>query len=239
MKQLSRRFLVSAFALFVAACVLRAPASLLTLILPPSIQLRNVEGSFWNGQAAAVGVGGLLVQEQVAWRFRPQSLLAARLEWVISGRLAERDSRLTLSVRASGVELAGVNVVVPLEPYAALHPRLKPAQLGAQLHVTTTSLRPQAPMAATVSVDQLSSPLVPQGELGSYTLALDAASDGKGTWRIAPVSGNLQITGQGQFDAGQSQIHGQVLLTAKSPMPGLTPVLAALPKVGEGYQLAF
>ena len=239
MKQLSRRFLVSAFALFAADCVLRAPASLLTLILPPSVQLRNVEGSFWNGQAAAVGVGGLLVQEQVAWRFRPQSLLTAKLEWTISGHLAERDSSLMLSVRPSGVELAGVSVVVPLEPFAALHPRLKPAQLGALLHATAKSLRPHAPMAAMVNIDQLSSPLVPQSELGSYTLALDAAADGKGTWRIAPVSGNLQITGQGQFDAGQSQIHGQVVLTAKTPMPGLTPVLAALPKVGEGYQLAF
>ena len=239
MKQLSRRFLVSAVALFVAACVLRAPASLLTLILPPSVQLRNVEGSFWNGQASAVGVGGLLVQEQVAWRFRPQSVLAATLEWTISGRLAERDSRLTLSVRPSGVELAGVSVVLPLEPFAALHPRLKLAQLGAQLHATATRLRPQAPLAATVNIDQLSSPLVPQSALGSYTLALEAGADGKGSWRIAPVSGNLQITGQGRFDAGQSQIHGQVLLTAKTPMPGLTPVLAALPKVGEGYQLAF
>lgn len=239
MKQLSRRFVVSAVALFVVACVLRAPASLLTLILPPGIQLRNVEGSFWNGQASAVGVGGLLVQEQVAWRFRPQALLAARLEWTISGRLAERESRLTLGVRASGVELAGVSVVVPLEPFAALHPRLKPAQLGARLHATATSLRPQAPMAATVNIDQLSSPLVPQSELGSYTLALEAAADGKGTWRIAPVSGNLQIAGQGQFDAGQSQIHGQVLLTTKTPMPGLAPVLAALPKVGDGHQLTF
>lgn len=239
MKQVSRRFLVSAAALFVAACVLRAPASLLTLILPTSIQLRNVEGSFWNGQASAIGLGGLLVQEQVAWRFRPQSVLAGKLEWTISGRLAERDSRLTLSVRPSGVELAGVSVVVPLEPFAALHPRLKPAQLGAQLHATAASLRSQAPMTVTVNVDQLSSPLVPQRELGSYTLAFEAAADGKGTWRIAPVSGNLQITGQGQFDAGQSQIHGQVLLTTKTPMPGLTPVLAALPKAGEGYQLTF
>ena len=239
MKQRSRRFLVSAAALFLATCVLRAPASLLTLILPPSVQLRNVEGSFWNGQVSAVGVGGLLVQEQVAWRFRPQAVLAAKLEWTISGRLAEHNSRLTLSVRPSGVELAGVSVVLPLEPFAALHPRLKPAQLGAQLHATAKSLRPQAPMVATVSIDRLSSPMVPQSDLGSYTLALEAAADGKGSWRITPVSGNLQVTGQGQFDVGQSQVHGQVLLTAKSPMPGLTPVLAALPKVGEGYQLAF
>lgn len=237
-----RRTLAVAAVLLAAAVVLRAPVSLITVFLPPGLQLKSVEGSLWNGQAAAVGVGGLLVQERLVWRFKPQALLGAKLEWAISGQLAEQSSRLNLAVRPGGIDVSDVSVFLPLEPLAALHPKLKPAQLGARLHATAKTLaglwNGKSATTGTLLVDQLSTPLVPQGALGSYTLEFDATA-GKGSWRIAPVAGNLLALGQGDFDASQAKLHGQLTLTPQAPMPGLMPVLSSLPKVGEGFQLAF
>ncbi len=238
-----RRTLIVVALLLVAFAVVRAPASLVTLLLPPTIQLRNVEGSFWNGQASAVGLGGVIVQEQVEWRFRPQALLGARLVWAVSGRFADQASRFTLALRPGAAELKGVSLVLPLEPFAALHAKLKAAQLGAVLRIDAKALSVGAPVAATVAVDQLFTPLVPQGVLGSYRLDLnrevDGTGKGKGSWQVSTGSGNLQVAGQGAFDSGVGKIGGQLTLTPQTPMPGLTPVLSSLPKVGDGFQLAF
>ena len=71
---LTRRFFLWA-GIFVLALIVRVPASLVSLALPPEIQVREIEGSLWNGRASAVGLGDRLVQEQVAWTFQPRALL--------------------------------------------------------------------------------------------------------------------------------------------------------------------
>ena len=235
----SRRTLVIVATLFLLACLIRVPASLITLALPQDLQLRNVEGTFWNGSASALGVGGMLVQEHIEWNFQPSSLLGAKFEWAVRGRLADKSSRLNLSLRPGGGEIHDLSVFLPLEPFAALHPRLKGAQLGAELHATATRLAPDQRASIQLAIARLFSPLVPQDELGSYKVEIDAESDGRGSWRIVPVAGKLQIAGSGDFDAARNIARGQVTLTPQAPMPGLTPLLSMLPKAGEGYQLAF
>ena len=234
-----RRTLIIVGCLFVVFAVLRAPAGLMTLLLPPSIQLRNVAGSFWNGQASAVGLGGVIVQEQVEWRFQPQAMLGASLVWAVSGRFADQASRLTLALHPHGAEIKDVSLVLPLEPFAALQARIRPAQFGAALRINAKSLRQDAPVAASVAIDQLFTPLVPQGVLGSYRLDLNGKASGKGNWQATTVAGSLQVAGQGSFDAGPGKVSGQLTLTPQAPMPGLNAVLSSLPKVGDGFQLAF
>ena len=235
----SRRTLVIIALLFLLACLIRVPASLITLALPQDLQLRNVEGTFWNGSASALGVGGMLVQEHVEWHFQPASLLGAKFEWAVRGRLADKASRLNLSLRPGRAEIHDLSVFLPLEPFAALHPRLKAAQLGAELHATATQLAPDQRASIQFAIARLFSPLVPQDELGSYTLEIDVEPGGRGSWRIVPVAGKLQIAGSGDFDAARNSARGQVTLTPQAPMPGLTPLLSTLPKAGEGFQLVF
>lgn len=225
--------------IFILFLIVRLPVSFVTLVLPPEIQLRNIEGSFWNGQASAIGVGGMLVQERVSWSFLPRALLDAKLAWAVGGRLADRTSRLELAIRPGGAELNGVDLVLPLEPLAALDARLKPAQLGAVLRVTAKSLRMRSPVVASVAVEYLFTPLFPQGELGNYRLDCKGNADGKGDWQIATVNGLLQVVGKGTFDAGQSKISGQLTLTPRSPIPGLSPLLDSLPKAGDGFTMSF
>ena len=239
MKALPRRALVMVLALFALFGVIRAPASLLTLWLPKTVQLKNVEGSLWNGRVSAVGVGGMVVQERVEWHFRPQALMSGALVWTISGRFGEKTSQLNAALRATGAELAEVSVFLPLEPLAALHPKLKAVQLGALLHATSRRLNANAPLKAAVDVDGAFSALVPQsGSLGTYRVEVEVAADGKGRWTLTSLPGLLGATGQGQFDVNRSQADGQLVLTPSAPIPGLSPLLTQLPRAGDGYLIS-
>ncbi|MDR2788231.1 MAG: type II secretion system protein N [Candidatus Accumulibacter sp.] len=234
----ARRAFLFAAGVFLLALIVRLPASFVALALPGEIQIRNVEGSFWNGRASAVGVGGMLVQERLSWRFQPRALLDARLAWAVDGRLADQTSRLELAVGARGAALNEVSLALPLEPLAALDARLKPAQIGATLRVTAKRLSMDSPFAASIAVEHLFSPLVPV-ELGSYRLDCKGASGGKGEWQVVTVGGVLRVAGQGTFDAVQSRVDGRLTLTPQSPIPGLSPLLASLPRAGEGFLVSF
>ncbi|GHU33478.1 hypothetical protein AGMMS50256_25470 [Betaproteobacteria bacterium] len=235
----SWRTLLIIAGIFLFALIVRLPASFMTLFLPQEIQLRDMQGSFWNGQASVVGVGGVLVQEQVSWNFLPQALLDARLVWAVRGRLADQTSKLELVARAGGVELNEVSLALPLEPLAALHPDLKSVQLGALLRVTAKSLSMRSPLVASVTVEHLFTPLVPQREFGSYRLNFKGETESRGGWQIATVAGVLRAAGQGTFDIGQLKFNGRLTLTPQSQIPGLSPLLASLPKSGEGFVLTF
>jgi general secretion pathway protein N len=234
----SRRPLIAALAVFLAAWLIRSPLSLITLVLPPQVQLKNVQGSIWNGSASAIGVGGMIVQERVEWSFRPQALLSARIEWLVSGRFGAGASTLTLGLDRGGPRLGQASVYLPLEPFAALHPKLKSLRIGATLHASAASSQP--PTRATLQIDGLFSPLVPQSSaLGSYLLELDMAQDGAGSWGLRSLPGVLAATGQGKFDVRRSQFTGQLLLNPGSPLPGLSPALSQLPHSDAGYLISF
>jgi hypothetical protein len=223
---------------FVLALIVRLPASFITLALPPEIELRDVEGSFWNGRLSAVGVGGVLAQEQVFWNFQPRALLDAKLLWRIGGRLAERTSRADLTIDLRGAAFNDVDLALPLEPLAALHSDLKLAQLGTVLRITAKSLSMGSPFDVTIVAEHVFSPLL-QSEFGSYRLDGKGTGEGKGDWRITTQSGVLRVAGKGSFDASQSSASGQVTLTPQSPIPGLSPMLESLPKAGNGFVVSF
>ena len=239
MKGLTRRAVLLALLVFALFALIRAPLRLVTLWLPPTVVLKNVEGSLWDGSASAIGVGGMVVQQRVEWHFRPQTLLSSALTWTVSGRFGDQRSRLIVVLGSGGAELSEVKVFVPLEPLAALHPKLKAVELGALLHVTASRLNGHAPIKAAIDVDRLFSALAPQvGALGSYRAELDVGADGKGRWTLTSASGLLGATGQGQIDTRRAQVNGQLVLTPSAPIPGLSPALSQLPRSGDGYLIA-
>jgi hypothetical protein len=107
------------------------------------------------------------------------------------------------------------------------------------LRVTAKRLAPGSPIAISVAVEHLFSSLVPQGDLGSYRLDCQGTSEGRGDWRITTVGGVLRVAGQGSFDAARSSVNGKLILTPQSPIPGLSPMLASLPKAGNGFVMTF
>lgn len=229
-----RRVWISVAIVFAAFCLVRAPASLFAGLLPPGVGLQHVEGSVWHGKAAAVGIGGVLVQEGVEWAFLPASLSGAALEWAVTGRFADRPSRLNLAVRPSGVEVRGLDVVAPLEPFAALYPKLKPVQLGGTLHATAGGTG-----AIAVDIRRVFSALMPRTGFGDYRLDIDATRDGTGKWRLATTAGKLTVDGEGVFDAASSAIKGRVVITPQESEPGAASMLSAFVREGEGYRIEF
>lgn len=229
-----RRTCITAVILLVVFFLVRAPASLFTVFLPPSVDLKHVEGSVWHGKAAAVGVGGVLVQEGVEWRFLPASLSGAALEWAFTGRFADRPSRLNLVARPSGVEVRGLDLVAPLEPFAALHPKLKSVQLGGTLHA-------KAGGSATIAVDirRVFSALMPRAGFGDYRLEIDTGPGGAGKWRLTTMAGKLRVEGEGAVGAAPSAIKGRVVITPQESPSAIASMLAAFAREGTGYRIEF
>lgn len=235
-----RGVLALAAMVFAGACVLRVPAGVAALLLPPGVVLAGAEGTVWNGKAATIGVGGLVVQEDIAWRFELRSLLGGRLEWAVGGRFGERDGRLTVAVAGGGVAVRGVDLVLPLEPFAALHPKVKAARLGGVLHATAGSIASQGPANVSVDVQRVFSALTPQSELGSYRLEIDARAGGDGKWRLSGADGNpVQLAGDGSFNAPRAAVNGRIVVSQKGAPPAVASMLAAFPRDGEGYRIEF
>ena len=237
---MTRRRLLLLFVLFAIAGVLQTPLRVLTPLLPSQIKFKEAYGTVWHGGASAVGLGQTIVQERVEWNFRPQALLAARIEWSLSGRLGTRNSTLTLGLGRDGPVLGEVNVYLPLAPMAALHPRLEPLRLGATVHASAARIDSRSPGAATLQIDDLFSPLVPQSApLGSYLVDLRRDDDGVASWSLRSLSGVLAASGQGKIDAARQKFSGQLVLNPASPLPGLSPALTQLPRSDAGYLIAF
>lgn len=235
-----RGALALAAMMFTGACVLRVPAGVPASLLLPGVVLAGAEGTVWNGKAAAIGVGGFVVQEDITWRFEPRSLLGGRLEWAVGGRFGERDGRLTVAVGAGGVAMRGLDLVLPLEPFAALHPKVRAARLGGALHATAGSIAFQGPASVSVDVQRVFSALTPHNELGSYRLEIDAGAGGDGKWRIAGADGNLvQLAGDGSFDAARAAVDGRIVVSPKGAPPAVASMLTAFPRDGEAYRIEF
>ena len=236
----ARNRLFIALPVFFVACVFDAPASLFTLALPPQIQIKNVQGTIWNGRASALGVGTIVVQEHVEWRLNPLAMLTGRMEWLLTGWYGKRSSTLSVRMGVDGMALQNVNIYLPLEPFAALHSRLNSLGLGATLHASAQRLGVQQRSRATLDVDGLFFVQLPQsGQLGSYQLELDADESGSGKWGLRSLSGIVAATGHGTFSTKRFQFNGQLTLNPHSPLPGLSAVLSRQPGNDAGYQVSF
>ena len=236
----SRRLLLLAALLFTVFCVFRAPVSLFALFLPKPIQLSHAEGSLWNGRASALGLGDLVVQEQLEWQLRPQALWSGHLEWAIRSRFADKPGALTLDLSLSGAEIRDLDLHLPLEPLTALHPRLKTIRIGALVHASARRVARDVPISARIDVDGLFSPMVPlAGQLGDYRVDLELDAQGKGNWHVYTIAGVLAVQGDGPVDAQAGQINGKLIITPSTTLPGLSPALSQLPRSGDGYLIAF
>ena len=233
-----RRRAALALVAFVLILLIQAPAGLLTFALPPQIVLMNVQGSLWHGRASALGVGGMVVQERLAWDFRPGELLSGKLAWAIRGEFGGQPSQLSASLGFAGPALESVRVFLPLEPLAAMSPLLKSAQLGAEVRTNAESIRLRAPVTAQVTIERLSSPIAPQGELGHYRVELNMEADGQERWNLSTTERTLQIAGHGAFDVTAQIISGQLNLKMTNPQPGISPLLTQLPRSEDGYAIS-
>ena len=82
---------------------------------PPELQLSGIAGSVWNGTAAEGVAGGAYVRD-IAWRFKPASLLSGELGFATSSRPLSGTINTDVTVSPDGtLTLSALSGSVPLE----------------------------------------------------------------------------------------------------------------------------
>lgn len=231
--------LASVFAIFVVA---RLPVSLLGgWFLPDAIRLDGCEGTLWQGRAAAVGVNGQIVQQDLRWQFFPRHLLKGQLAWTVQGTFQQQNSQLSLQLGPTQIALQDIKLALPAGPLLAAHDRLKTLKLGGLLHVNSARLTSHQASTLEGRLENLFSPLAPnQGSLGSYRLALTLKPGLTGQWQVQPQQGALAIRGSGTLDLAQGMAGGSLAFTPQDDsLASLKPVLATLPSQNGAYTLNF
>lgn len=214
------------------------PAALAVRFLPAQIQLAGVEGSIWNGRAAALGINGLVAQNKLNWKFDLPALLRGQFAWAVNGEHGGRMSQLRARAGIGGVALENVNLSLPVEPLTQFNPLLTGVRLRGIVQLESARIAPNANIDLKGSLRNVGSAMA--GELtalGSYAFKADITPQGAGKVTLSTLNGPLQISGEGSFEAQKKTGKARLLLKPETDLPGLSPLLAQLPREGDQYVL--
>ncbi len=218
-------------ATFTVFALARFPVALAAdWLIPQKINLAGSEGSLWQGRASALGLDGMAVQQDIAWKFRPGDLARGQLAWDVSGKFAGDSSKLVLSVSPVSVELRDVQLALPLEPLLNLDAKLKSLRLGGMVKLRSASFSPLRPSQASVLLENVFSALVPKlGSLGTAEINLASQADRTAQWTVRPIEGGMAISGNGGLDLKRGSASGTLTLKPDEKLAGnLKPVLSLL-----------
>lgn len=239
MSRTTRWTLLAVFAalLFLLA---RFPATVAARFLPSNIALAGVQGSIWSGGATALGINGLVTQEKLIWAFEPLSIFKGQIAWQLRSEHAGQPGQLRAVLGLRGPALENVHLVLPLEPLTQFNPMVTAIRLRGELLLDSPRLANKEPVKLTGDLQRVGSAMA--GELtsvGSYRFSAAADAQGAGTLEVSTINGPLQIQGQGSFDAQKQQGKASLRLKPETDLPGLSPVLATLPRDGDSYLLNY
>lgn len=205
----ARAWLAAGTCLYAVALVALAPARLLDAQLDAAskghLRLAAAEGTLWSGQGVAElrdEAGGRRWAAPLAWRLRPASLLAGRLDYQLA---TEPPTLLTaMSVSRSRIGLSGVDIHIPAATLAAGIPDLAAWGIDGEIRVVADRLDFGPGLAAgslTLHWQAAGSSLSPVSPLGDYALDVQGLDQG---WRasLRTTAGPLQISGQGAWRPG-------------------------------------
>lgn len=221
------------------AFLLRLPAALPARWLPADITLAGLQGSVWQGSAAALGVKGLVTQQALSWQLQPRALLRGQLLWQIKGTHAGQASQLRLIAGFNGVAIEGLQLHLPLEPFTQFDPTAQGLRLRGDLAISSARLAPGQPIGLDARLARVSSAMAGEASaLGTYQARVDADAAGAGNVSISTLNGPLQIAGGGSFALRARSANLQLRLKPETDLPGLSPALATLPREQDSYLLS-
>ncbi|GGH62541.1 general secretion pathway protein GspN [Comamonas phosphati] len=207
-----------------ASATLWAPASWLSQAIQAAtqgqVQLQEPRGTVWNGSARLVLTGGADSHDQAA--------LPTRLQWQLrphwtGARISVQSDCCTAAPMTAQLHAGpgGVSALVddgqlrlPAEllsglgtPWntVALQGQLRLYTLGLQLHYRAGALHNQG--RTRLEALAVSSRLSPLRPLGSYRLDLDGGDNT--SLALSTLSGDLQLSGQGQWVGSRLHFTGQ------------------------------
>lgn len=233
MRRLTWPWWLALVLLIIVFALIRLPASMVgSLISAQSagkFNLAGAQGSIWQGSAQPV-LDGEALAEQLSWQWRPKDLLQARLGYDI--RLDAGQAALSLGL--GEISLRQFDLALAAAPLFKLSEKTRNYGLSGQLRLSGQEmhLRGGKPEGQ-LSLDWLgaSSSLAPAVRpLGDYRLNALPAGSG---WQLqlSTLSGQLQLNGNGNWQAAQG-LQAEVALQAA---PGAASALAPfLSQVGAG-----
>lgn len=223
--------------LVLLVAILRMPVAVAALFLPPMVSLQGANGTLWHGEASALGLNGMVVQQRLSWQFQPAALLRASLAWQIGGEYRDEKSRMQLKIGPASVVASQVSLALPLEPLASLAEKMKGLKLGGLIKLDTDSVSLRSGSKLNGKLENLSSGLTPSANpFGNYHFNLDLPANHAGTWEISTTGGVLKASGQGSANLATNKVDGAIHLQVdEGELLSLKPVLAMLPKDDKGY----
>ena len=219
---------IGAYLLFLVAML---PARLVVarVALPPGLALANVEGSVWNGRAAATwsSAGVVLALDALQWRWRPLALLSGRMAYDVEahGKGIDARARVARGIASSSVENLELRADAP--SVAATIPLASAWQPAGRVEVASPSLAWNGREwlgRAQVQWSDASLAISAVHPLGTYVLKLDGAG-GPARITLATTQGALRLSGDGTVEGLQ-----RIAFTGEARADGpqaaaLTPVL--------------
>lgn len=202
--------------------------------LPPAVQLYELDGSVWHGEAGVAQLGGYRV-EPLAWDYRPLGLLAGRVD------IAVRFSKD--QVRGSGVvgispggdlHVADADVSLPVEELARAF-RLPVIKLAGEVSTSVTTLQVSGQRlteADGVLLWQQAQVIRPQAlRLGDLEAVFETR-DGVIEGTLRDKGGPLQLEGLVTIQADGSYELNASLASRDDTQPALSQTLRRLGRPG-------
>ncbi|PLK50002.1 type II secretion system protein N [Uliginosibacterium sp. TH139] len=233
-------WILLALALSLLLLVARFPAGLAARFLPTDIALAGLEGSLWQGRATALGYKGIVAQQKLAWQFQPAALFKGQLAWTLQSEHAGRPGKLRAVLGFRGPVIEGLELSLPLEPLTQFNPTLAGVRLRGDLFVQSERLTRGEPINVSGRIERVSSAMAGEvTSLGSYQFRVTANAAGAGAIELSHLSGTLHAQGGGSFDLAKNKAKLNLRFKPEADLPGLSPVLATLPRDGDSYLLSY
>ena len=214
-----RRLLLAGVSVFVLGLVVLFPARVAyQWFAPPGVAVSGLSGTVWNGQAAAATVDGLFLRD-LAWKFRPQSLLTGKLGYSINAEPATGFIDTELYIALGGkITARDLAASVPLELLAGVL-QADGLQGNANARFEELTVRDGTLTAATgtLEVSSLVHPLAGNTPLGGYIAEFTTQDDAvhgsvEDNNGVVDLAGSLRLTPDRRFE-----FSGLVIASANTP----------------------
>jgi len=198
-----------------------------------SIRLDPIAGSLWHGNGRVVVYYPPTTPHDlgsVQWRINPLWLFAGKLQSNWRAESPEIHVNTTLRLGAGGVTLLDTDAALPAQAATAFYPAASLISPQGQLRLQIPKLtmdRNGITGGGEIQWQNAGSSLTTVQPLGTYRLEIAAAGK-TANLKLTTVSGDLELTGQGQYQASTGLIHLSGSAVPRQHASELEPLLQLL-----------
>lgn len=203
----ARSLTIAGVAIFLILLLARLPAALITAVLPPSVSVSSLQGSFWRGSAGYAQVqlqGKWFALGRVSWRIKPLGLLVGdaievKSDWGKQSIAAAAGASVNGDIHLSDVALTTrvdwIRDLIPLYIAGELKLTIVDAEISAD----------GVPSRAEGRIVWENAAWQAQGgdvSLGTYAIDLTTGANGI-SGDIVTLKGALELSGQFNLDGNR------------------------------------